>query len=358
MHFLVEGEKVKVFKAIFIFIIIILGVLLFLEVIPIAPQYHKENNPWRITEGRRPLIIPHRGAMALYPENTLYAFSKMAEAKYDVFEVDLVLTKDNVLISHHDIDLVNTTGDEDKIISLTYAEVVEKYKASNFAENFRNYKDEPLENLELIKADVVPATLEFLFTNYKNIKFILEIKDTRANSGDEVFIKAVDELIRLIDKYQMKENVIVGSFDDKVIQEIKEKTNSEIMTSSGVRESAKFITYSLLRIDFFYRPKDAALILPYDLPIDEHLSNTQMALIKRIPRFIRNQVIKEVNGDYYTDLAKSYIINDLHRHNVGAYFWTVNDKEAMKKLIDLGVDGIITDRPDLLLVVYDELGLS
>lgn len=347
----------KVFKAIFIFIIIVLGVLLFLELIPIAPEYHKENNPWKIQEGSRPLIIPHRGAMALYPENTIYAFNKIAEANYDVFEVDLVLTKDNVLISHHDIDLVNTTGDEDKIISLTYEEVVSKYQASSFAENFRDYNDEPLTDLELTKDQVVPATLEYLFTTYKNKKFILEIKDTRVNSGEEVFIKAVEELLNLIEKHHMNENVIIASFDDNVIQEIRDR-NKEIMTSSGVRESAKFITYSLLRIDFFYRPKDAALILPYDLPIDEHLTSSQMSIISRIPKFIRNQVIKEENGNFYTDLAKKYIINDLHRHNVAVYFWTVNDKEAMKKLIELGVDGIITDRPDLLLTVYEELGLS
>lgn len=344
----------KVFKAIFIFILILFAVLLFLEIIPVAPKYHVDNNPWIVEKGKRPLIIPHGGAKELYPENTIYAFRKLDESGFDVFEVDLVLTKDNKLISHHDIDLLRSTGDSEKIISLTYDEIVTKYLESNFASEFRDYNNKKILDIESVKSEIVPATLEYLFEQYKNKMFILEIKDIIEKSEKEVFIKVVDELISLIDKYNMKNRVIVASFDDEVIEKVREKSNNEIMTSAGINESIKFVKYSLLRIDFFYRPKDAVLILP----VKQDLSEYQLEIERRIPKIIRNHVIQEVDGVYYTDIVKSFIVNDAHRHNMAVFYWTVNDKEEMKKLVELGVDGIITDRPDILLELYEELGLK
>lgn len=340
----------KVLKAIFIFVLIVFGVIIFLEILPVSPKYSNPN-PWIVEKGTKPLIIPHGGAKLLYPENTIYAFEKLAKEGYDVFEVDLTLTKDDKLISHHDINLARTTSDSEIIIDLTYEEIISKYISSHFAEDFRNFEDKGIEDIDLIKDQVIPATLDYLFTKYQDKFFILELKDTKNNSGNKTMVKAVDKLIQLIDVYRMKDNVIVAAFDDEMIKLIREKSNGEVITTAAIDESIRFVKFSLFRVDFFYRPQDGVLMLPADLKLSEQQTKTA----NKFPGFIRKQIIKEKAGSYYTDLVKSYLIKDAHRHNMAIFYWTVNDEEQMKALIELGVDGIITDRPDVLRKIYEEM---
>ena len=342
----------KVLKAIFIFVLIVFGVIIFLEILPVSPKYSNPN-PWIVEKGTKPLIIPHGGAKLLYPENTIYAYEKLEEDNYDVFEVDLTLTNDEKLITHHDISLERTISDPELINNLTYDEIVSKYINSSFAEDFRNFEGQGLETIDIIKDKIVPATLDYLFTKYKDKMFILELKDTKKNSGNETMVKAVDKLIQLIDEHRMKDNVIVAAFDDDIIKLIREKSNGEMITTASTNEAIKFVKFSLLRIDFFYRPQDGVLMLPADLKLSEQRTKTA----NKFPGFIRKQIIKEKAGSYYTDLVKSYLIKDAHRHNIAIFYWTVNDEEQMKALIELGVDGIITDRPDILRKVYEEMGI-
>ena len=335
----------RVLKAILLFIMIIIGVLVFLELIPIAPEYPKENL-WIIEKGSRPLIVPHAGAKELYPESTKYAFRKLYEDGYDVFEVDLVITKDGYLISHHDVTLTRLTGYNEYVKDLTLAEVEQRFKSSNFGKNLPNY--------DAIKDELVPATLNYLFDTYPNMLYIIEIKDTETNSGKETMESAVTTLINLIKEKQMEKQVIVASFDDAVTKLVK--ASSDLMTGTAVKETLKFVMLSFLKVDFFYRPQDSALIIPFKDDIDE----SQRGLLEKVPGFIRKRLTTydETNDIYYTNLVKQYIINDAHRHNMAVLYWTVNDKEEMKRLIEMGVDGIITDRPDLLMEVYEELGLK
>ena len=90
-------RKLKIGLIILFFIV---ATFMILEYSPRALQYGHENG-WKTDD--RPLIIPHGGAKVLYPENTIYSF-KQTEM-YDAFEIDLTLTKDDVLMTHHDLDL-------------------------------------------------------------------------------------------------------------------------------------------------------------------------------------------------------------------------------------------------------------
>lgn len=342
----------KFLKPIFILIIIFFIVLLFLEIIPTAPAYNQDN-PWIIKEGSKPFIIPHGGAKVLYPENTLYAFEKIDNDGYDVFEVDLCLTADDILISHHDVDIYNTTGIENvKVRDKTYNQL----KEYNFAINFTNLNDEKpfaSEDDTVILEKLVPANIEFLFQTYPEKMYILELKDTIENSGETLFLQAIEILISLIEKYNMEDNVIISSFDDSVTSAFKEKQR-EIITSAATNDSFKFSVMSVLKIDFFYKPTDGALILP----IREGLTDSQRKLVEKVPGFISKQITTydKVTDTYYTDLAKQGIIDDAHRHNMAILYWTVNDKETMRELIEMKVDGIITDRPDILKQLLIEMG--
>ncbi len=343
----------KVLKSIFIFILIVLAVGLFLEVIPTAPAY-AGNNPWIVKKGDRPLIIPHGGAKLLYPENTIYSFNQLNSDGYDVFEIDLSLTSDNILITHHDVTFVNDLGEEKRIHDLTYDEIIQEKQ--NFAVDFMKDDIHPFIDPDAsLLPELRPAILEDLFKAYPNKKYILELKDTVLNSGQDVFKDAVSTLLSLIKDYHMEDKVIVSSFDDNVTHLIQSESNNTVMTSTATKDSFNFVIYSTLRVDFFYRPKDGALLLPYK----DTLSDSQIKMIKKIPKFITNQVATydEENDTYYTNIVKQSIVDDAHRHNMAVQYWTVNDKEEMKKLINMGVDGIITDRPDILKALYLELGL-
>ncbi len=345
----------KIIKSSFIFVVIIFGVLLFLELIPTAPKFNHDN-PWIIEDGERPLVIPHRGAKDLYPENTIYSYDKLDEDGYDVFEIDLSITKDGILVTHHDVFFINDQGEEKKIREIDYNDLI--LEKTNFAKDFVNLDNEKeFENVvdtELL-AKLKPAKLEDLFKKYKDKLYILELKDTVESSGDVIFEKAVDKLITLVEEYEMEENIIVSSFDDKITELIRKESNNKIYTSTATKETFNFVIYNTLRIDFFYKPKDIALILP----VRDDLSDSQRKLIEKAPGFLRNQITTydSSTDTYYTKLVKQGIIDDAHRHNMAILYWTVNDKDLMIKLIKMGVDGIITDRPDILKEVYDELGM-
>ncbi|HKL61382.1 MAG TPA: glycerophosphodiester phosphodiesterase family protein, partial [Acholeplasma sp.] len=200
---------------------------------------------------------------------------------------------------------------------------------------------------------LLPVSLEAMFQAYEEKFYILEIKDLRDDSGQ--FNKAVIELLRLIKLYEMTDNVMVSSFDDDVLKAFKKLSKNEVYTSTATNETLKFVLLSALKIDFFYKPTDGAIVVP----IKSSISDSQANLINKLPGFVKEKIaIKdEDSGKYYTNLAHQSLIDDARKHNMAVMFWTVNDKADMKKLILLGVDGIITDRPDLMVEVLVELDM-
>ncbi len=320
-----------------IFILALVGFFLIMEKLPKALSY-KKSNPWK---SDKVLIIPHGGAKALYPENTIYSFLKTDI--YDAFEVDLALTKDDILISHHDLNLKMHLGDDytnTLVRSKTYQEILDLFILEDypFARDFEDINgNKPYENLssddEVIK-QMIPATLDWLFEKYPDKMYILEIKDTK-NEAD--FTKAVDILLEKLEEYEMTDKVIISSFEDKVIKDVLKK--APLHTSTATKETFKFVLMSAFNIDFFYKPKQAALIIP----INQRVSSGQANIIKYLP--VKNKFMANENT---TNLAKAGIINDAKRHNMAIIYWTINDPEEMRLLIELGVDAIITDRPDLL----------
>jgi len=333
-------KLIKVLKVILILSII----YIILAVLPFARKYNKKNE-WRNHD--KVLIIPHGGAKELYPENTLYAFEKTY--KYDVFEIDLVLTKDNQLITHHDLNLKMHLGDDYKNVLVrdkTYGEILELFKNNDypFARNFTKPDgSKPYLNLEKDDDDLnkmVPTTLRYMFENYNDKRYILELKDTLI---EEDFVKAVEVLIDLVEEFDMDDKIIVSSFSDDVIKEFKK--NSKIHTSTATNATFKFVLLSAFNLDFFHKPKDAALIIP----INQKVSKAQANIIKYLP--VKHKFMKNENT---TDLAQKSLIRNAKRHNMAVIYWTINDPDEMRLLIELGVDGIITDRPDLLEEILNE----
>ncbi len=126
----------------------------------------------------------------------------------------------------------------------------------------------------------------------------------------------------------MEDKVIVASFDDAVNIKFRELSNDTIMTSTPRGETTKFVALEKLRVNLFYGPNHAA----FHVPVSEEVKGIEIHLNTR------------------------YFIQEAHRHNMAVNYWTVNDKENMRRLIEMGADGIITNQPDIMIDLLTEMG--
>ncbi|CDR31485.1 cytoplasmic glycerophosphodiester phosphodiesterase [Acholeplasma oculi] len=326
-------------------------------------------------DGKYPLIIPHGGAKDLAPENTIYAYDMLVqEFQADVLEIDLALTKDNILISHHDLELEMSDDSylNDELIRLyTYQEIITEYETDDYylARNFMypaDYDYDPLKGIEPFKNEtdeqimskMIPAKLEDIFMNVgSDVLYILEIKDSPSSQGyDENihdFELAAQTLIDLVELYELEANVVLASFSDDVTTYFKENA-PDLYINAATSEVTMFSIFSAFHIDFFWGVKSEVLILP--IPESMSITGGTANLLSMLPGFIRDSIaIKDDQGVFRANLMHQQIINDAHRKNMAVLYWTVNDKETMKLLIQNGADGIITDRPDYLIQVIQEL---
>ena len=302
----------KVFK---IIISIIVGIALVFGIIQLIPVKDViESNPFAISNNGRPLVIAHGGAKDLFPENTMVAFDGSVAIGIDMLEIDVCLTKDDILITHHDKTIDSMSDGSGKIRDYNFEEL----KAFNFGDGFKDLDG----NNPYADAHVSVTKLSEVFEKYPDMLYNVEIKD-----GGETGEKAASILYQLIKEYDLTNQILVPSFSDDTINHFRSLTENTILTSSAREETKKFIYAHLAQVDnLVFDVKYEAMQLP--------LSNSGV------------------------NLAKKAIIKDAHRRNIAVHYWTIDDKETMKDLILMGADGIITDRPDLLNEVLDELGYS
>ena len=332
----------KKYRKLKIFGIILATILLFMLVINlIPPSKNVEENPFVVGEGNLPLVAAHRGGGVSNPENTMLAFREAVKTfKVDIIESDLYLTKDGYLVYNHDSyvdETCNVNGDisldevkelcKDKanrhyISDMTLAELQEL----NFGYYFENKEGErPYKDAtDLAAMGLQIATVEQLFEEFyetnPDLLFIVEIK----NDGERGY-EACAVLSDTLDAYPAYRNrIVVGTFHDGIEVELKTKY-PDLMRGAPTGSAAKFVITQLLKVNIFDNGDFACLQIPtsYDVGITINLDKST-----------------------YIDLA--------HRRNIAVQYWTINDAETMRELIELGCDCIMTDDPELLQSVLDE----
>lgn len=363
----------KIIKTLFILLLIITITLTILNFVPFTFSSVKGNNPFR-THDDYPLIIPHGGAKDLAPENTIYAYEMLVnEFEADVLEIDLALTKDNVLIAHHDLDLEfsdSSSLNGQLIKDYTYQEIIDEYQNDDYylARQFKypsDYKQgiAPFvdENDPSILENLVPADLEKdIFQQVgDSVLYILEIKDSPSCKNYEKdslqYQVAAQTLIDLVYDYNLENNVVLASFSDDVTSYFNEHA-PEILIGAANDEVTNFTILSAFHVDFFWNVQSEVLILP-NMTSMSPITGSTANLLDKMPSFIRDNIgIKTENGDgYHPHLTHQQLVNDAHRKNMAVIYWTINDPAEMKHLVEIGADGIITDRPDLLQEIILEL---
>ena len=332
----------KKHKGLKIFGIIVALVVVFMAVINIIPpQKTIQNNAFLIQKGQQTMIAAHRGGSVSNPENTMLAFREAVNTYgVDIIESDLYLTKDGYLVYNHD-SYVDETSNVNGDISLDEVEELCKDKANrhyikdmtlaelqalNFGYYFedkdgnRPYKDATdLEAMGLQIATVEKLFEEF-YESHPNLLFIVEIK----NDGERGY-EACRILYETLERYPVYKNrIVVGTFHDEIEQELKGKYG-DLMRGAPTGTAAVFVLTQMLKVNLFDRSDFACLQIPtsYDLGIT-------------------------------INLDKATYIKQAHRRNIAVQYWTINDADTMRELIELGCDCIMTDDPELLKSVLDE----
>ena len=332
----------KKHKSLKILGIILAAITLFLVVINvIPPKDNVESNPFILGKGNLPMIAAHRGGGEFNPENTMLAFREAVKTyNVEIIESDLYLTKDGYLVYNHDSyidETCNVNGDisfeevkqlcKDKanrhyIKDMTLAEL-RKYNFGYYFEDEngnRIYKNET----DLAGKGLQIATIEQLFEEFyktnPDLLFIVEIKD----EGERGY-EACRILYETLQKYpNYLDRIVIGTFHDEIEVELKEKYPS-LLRGAPTGTAAKFIVTQMLKVNIFDNGDFACLQIPTDYDVGITLN-----------------------------LAKKTYIKRAHRRNIAVQYWTINDAETMRMLIELGCDCIMTDNPELLRSVLEE----
>ena len=248
-------------------------------------------------------VIAHRGGAGLRPEATLEAFDHAARLGADILELDARATADGTLVCLHDATVDRTTDGQGPVAGLALNEL--RKLDAGYRWSADGGKTYPFRG----KGLQVP-TLEEALKRHARLRMVIELKVRTAE-----FARAVCQAVRAAG---MAPRVLVASFDHATLRAFRQSC-PEVATSMSQREAQAFWVLSRLRLAALYSPDAVALQVP--------------------ERFAGVEVL----APFMIEAARS---RNLHVHA-----WTINDEEAMRRLIALGVDGIMTDRPDRLLAL-------
>jgi glycerophosphoryl diester phosphodiesterase len=250
---------------------------------------------------QRPLVMAHRGGKGLWPENTLYAFEQAVDMGVDVLEMDIHSTSDGALVVMHDGTVDRTTNGSGPVQALTLEELQALdagYTWSTDEGPTWPYRGQGIR---------VPALAE-VFARFPDAPMNIEIKQAEPSLAGP--------LCQTIREYRMADHVLVASFHERAMREFREAC-PEIATTAGMNEVIVLFATSKVHLEAAYGSSAEAVQVP------EYRSGLHVIT----PRFI--------------DAA--------HRRNLEVHVWTINDVDDLRRMIDLGVDGIITDYPDRLM---------
>jgi glycerophosphoryl diester phosphodiesterase len=232
--------------------------------------------------------VAHRGASGYAPENTIAAFDKGVEMKADYIEIDVQRSKDGELVIIHDTKVDRTTDGTGYVKDLTFEQIRSLDAGSWKGEQFKGEK--------------IPTFDEILDRYHGKVGILIELKAPELYPGIEEMV-AQELKERNLDKPQ-NEKIIIQSFNF---------------------ESMK-ITNSLL-------PK---------VPIGVLTSNKVHTTEQALKEFA-------VYADYFNPsygIVTEDLVNQVHAHGMKIQSWTVRSHEAAEFLLNMNVDGIITDYPD------------
>jgi len=285
-------------------LLIIVGVV---AVVLVALALLMPNAPnYPFFDSDRPMVIAHQGGEGLRPSNTMLAFENAVALGVDVLEMDVHSTADGALVLIHDDTVDRTTDGTGRVNDLTLAEI-QQLDAGDYwtPDDGATY---PYRG----QGARIP-TLDEVLTAFPQMKFNIEIKQT-----EPTIATSLCEALRA---HGLTERTLVASFHPTAMDEFRAAC-PEVATSMVEDEIRPFYILNMAFLGRLYQPPGAAFQVP-------EYSGDRLVLS---PRFVRG--------------AQS--------NNVAVHPWTIDDPADMARFLDMGVDGIITDRPDIMIEVLEE----
>jgi glycerophosphoryl diester phosphodiesterase len=247
-----------------------------------------------------PWAIAHRGGRGLWPENTLLAFEKADALGVDVLEMDLRVTADGAIVVIHDASVDRTTNGHGRIDVMTLDEV----RALDAGYKFRNTAGEYFYRGKGVRIPTIEEVLSRFGTRRLNI----EMKEFEPHQAAQ--------LCRLFKQRGVTDRVLIASFGSDAMAAFRDECPT-VATSATLREGMMLYYLDRLRLGSIYRGTAVAVQTP--------------------ERFGRQQFL----SPHLLETAAAY--------NVKVQVWTVNEEADMRRLLRMGVQGILTDYPDRLL---------
>jgi glycerophosphoryl diester phosphodiesterase len=256
--------------------------------------------PRAFLAGERPLGFAHRGGSLCWPENTLLAFEGALAAGCTYLETDLHMTRDGVIVVFHDPRLSRTTNGSGLVKDLTWSELKRLDAGYHFTPDARDY---PYRG----KGLTVPS-FEELLELAPAARFNVEIKQS-----DPPMVEA---LWRLIEQKKLHDRLLVAAAHDALVREFRHVSSGTVATSAGASETRLFWAASRAGLT-------RLVPAPYDaLQVPPHAGSLTVV----DARFVRAA----------------------HARGLHVHVWTIDEADEMERLLALGVDGLMSDRPDVL----------
>jgi glycerophosphoryl diester phosphodiesterase len=274
---------------------------------PPAPALDSQGtpHPFFANTTNTPEVIAHRGGNGQWPGETLRAFREATKLKADILELDVFVSLDGDLMVMHDHEVNKTTEGTGKINKLESNYLQGLNAGHKWSPDGKNFPFKNKSVLDPLYKDLRVPRLREVFEEFRDARMIIEMKKADRSPAQA--------LSKMISEFEMKNKVLVASFEGKFIEEFRQ-LNPDVATSFSLSKSdvGKLISGKKLAKNDPADPR--AIQLPF--------------------RWITEDIVRRA-----------------HERNIKVHAWTVNDLDKMYLMWNLGVDGIITDYPGPLLAV-------
>ncbi len=328
-----ENVEKRMGRGLKVCLCILLSLTFLLAVINlIPPKKVMADNPFLKAGDALPMIAAHRGGGLSNPENTLMAFrAAVNDYGIQICETDLWMTADGHLVYSHDKDINRMAcpeGAEPVLIAEHTLEELRQYNMGyNFADPFsgeypyRELSEEQQLSKGLKILEFHELLEEFYDTN-KDLLFIVEIKN-----GGELGCEAANIIDKtLTERFpDYKKRLVVGTFHPEIEMDLK-NNHPTLLRGASTAGAARFVVSQMLGVNLFF-PTDFACL---QIPMSYTLKGVHL------------------------DLTRQSYIDRAHRKNIAVQYWTINDEDDMRFLIEHGADAIMTDDPQLLARVLED----
>jgi len=259
-------------------------------------------------ELKGPVILGHRGAAGSAPENTLPSFERALELGAQIIESDIHVTRDGEAVLIHDDVVDRVTESHGRVDGLSLAELQALDAAYHWSSDGGS-------SFPLRGSGVQIPTLEQAFQAHPGARFNLELKSNETRLAVRVF-----DLLR---HYDREDTTLLAAGENETMAILREeRARSQLRPAMGTC-TAEVLAFVNSALEGVAPPEDC------------------MAL--QIPTHFGGQ-----------PLVTPELISHARAHEVAIHVWTVNDPEEMARLLDLGVDGIVTDHPERMVRLLQE----